>query len=324
VRPATAPRSRPDEGRLLVIDAERGGYQHRRANELSAILSPGDLLVVNDAATMPASLKVRGRDLEIRLVRRLGSDRTWAAVAFGAGDFRTPTERRAPPPPLRPGERLDVGGTLTAEVTHVDPELPRLIELRFDAEGTELWRGIYREGRPIQYAYLEQELPLWHFQNRFAARPWALELPSAGQLLTWDVLTALRARGVELAHVTHAAGISSTGSPEIDGRLPLPERSEIGTRAVRAVEAAKARRARIVAVGTTVVRALEARFRERGKLEPGEGEARLVIGPGFVPRVADSVLSGMHEPTTSHFALLQAFAGRSILEPALTAAEGAG
>src|SRR5262249_56577475 len=179
----------------------------------------------------------------------------------------------------------------TAVVTRVDPEAPRLVDVRFGLSGAELFRALYRAGRPVQYAYLARELELWDFQNRFASRPWAFEMPSAGHFLTWELLLALRARGVGLAHVTHAAGISSTGSLALDRRFPMPERYEIGERAVRAVPEAKTRKGRVVAVGTTVVRALEASYAEHGELESGTGEARLLLGPGFRPKVVGGILS---------------------------------
>jgi S-adenosylmethionine:tRNA ribosyltransferase-isomerase len=324
MKPATLPRARPDAARLLWLDPKARTFHHRQAQELPALLWPGDLLIVNDAATLPASLHVVGSDLELRLVRRRENDSEWTAVVFGAGDFRVPTEHRSEPRRLSAGEVLELGAGLRAEVIRIDAESPRLVDLRFAASGAPFWSALYRAARPVQYAYLERELPLWAFQNRFAGRPWALELPSAGQCLTWDVLTQLRARGVLLARLTHAAGISSTGSADLDRRFPLPERYEIATETVDAVDAARARGGRVVAVGTTVVRALEASFAEHGLLRAGPGEARLLIGPGFVPRAVDGVLSGMHERGTSHFALLEAFASRSLLEASLDAAERAG
>jgi S-adenosylmethionine:tRNA ribosyltransferase-isomerase len=243
---------------------------------------------------------------------------------FGSGDFRTPTEKRGNAPSLSAGERLELDGSLVAEVLRVDPEEPRLVDVRFPVSGAELFSALYRAGRPVQYAYVARELELWDFQNRFAARPWAVEMPSAGQVLDWEILLALRARGVSLAHVTHAAGISSTGSPSLDRRFPLSERYEIGERAAAAIRAAKERKGRVVAVGTTVVRALEASYAIRGRLAADAGEARLLIGPGFRPRVVDGVLSGMHERGTSHFALLEAFADGALLASALEAAERAG
>jgi len=324
MRAAIAPREQPSTERLLHVDAPAETYWHRRVDELPALLEPGDLVVVNDAATLPASLRVIGRDRELRLARRKDTDSDWTAVLFGPGDFRTPTEHRTDPPAVVVGERLELGDELVAQVVSIDPELPRLIDIRFLATGARLWRALYRAARPVQYAYLARELELWHFQNVFAARPWALELPSAGHCFNWELLRALHARGIGLAHLTHAAGLSSMGSSELDRRFPLPERYDIGAPAVHAIEATKKRGRRVIAVGTTVVRALEASYAERSVLAPGEGEARLVIGPGFRPKVVDGILSGMHERGTSHFALLEAFAPRALLEAALESAEQAG
>jgi S-adenosylmethionine:tRNA ribosyltransferase-isomerase len=128
---------------------------------------------------------------------------------------------------------------------------------------------------------------------------------------------------VGIAYLTHAAGISSTGSIELDRRLPFPERYEIAASTPRLIERAKDRGGRVVAAGTTVVGALESCHAEHGRVLPGEGEVRLILGPGAKPRVTDGILSGMHEPTTSHYALLRDFAERTLLERALEAAEHA-
>jgi S-adenosylmethionine:tRNA ribosyltransferase-isomerase len=320
MKPATRPRDAPGTERLLYVDPARHHFGHLTAADLPDLLRPRDLLVVNDAATLPASLSVTGEPLELRLVRRGPTDAEWTAILLGAGDFRTPTEERGAPRAVRVGEDLEFGEGLSATVTAVDAELPRLVEIRFRLRGAALLSALYRRGRPVQYAYLEHELALWHFQNRFAGRPWALELPSAGHVLTWDILLRLRARGVGIAHVTHAAGISSTGSLELDRRLPFPERYEIAPPALQSIECAKDAGGRVVAVGTTVVRALEACRAEHGRLMAGEGEARIVLGPGFRPLIADGILTGMHEPKTSHYALLQTFAPGALLEQALEAA----
>jgi S-adenosylmethionine:tRNA ribosyltransferase-isomerase len=324
MRAATLPRSVPGTERLLYVDPRKQTFSHHRVGEIASLLAPNDLLVVNDAATMPASLRVVGGELEVRLVQRGKSDREWKAVLFGEGDFRVPTEQRPEPRRVTAGERLDFGAGLEADVLHVDAERRRLVNLRFNLIGAPLWVALYRQARPVQYAYLERELELWHFQNRYVARPWALEMPSAGHCLSWELLLELRARRIAVAQVTHAAGISSTGSTDLDRMLPLAERYEIDASAVEAVRATKERGGRVVAVGTTVVRALEACVAEHSLLLAGQGEARLVIGPGFRPRVVDGVLSGMHEPATSHFALLEAFASRALLQEAISAADRAG
>jgi S-adenosylmethionine:tRNA ribosyltransferase-isomerase len=322
---ATWPRSNALEERLLHVDPRTGSITDGTVKDFPALLSKGDALIVNDAATIPASFHTEDGRIELRLAMRLTSDREWRTVLFGEGSFRTSTEHRPDPPRVEVGTNLRLGGEFTATVVRVDPESHRLADVRFDRGGAELWQAIYRHGRPVQYAYIAAPLPLWHVQSHFAARPWALELPSAGRPLTWGILTELRRRGIEMASITHAAGLSSTGSVAIDRKLPMPERYEVSDAARLAVARTKARGGRVVAIGTTVVRALEASaLANRGVLAAGVGEAKVVIGPGFVPRVVDGILSGMHPPGTSHFALLRAFAPGAILERALERAEAEG
>jgi S-adenosylmethionine:tRNA ribosyltransferase-isomerase len=293
--------------------------------DLPSFLSAGDVLVVNDAATLPASFRDEARDVELRLLSRLENHRTWRVVLFGSGDFRTETERRPDPPKLEVGTVLELGEELSATIVRVDDDSPRLVDVVFDRDGAALFHALFRHGRPIQYAYVKKPVPLFHVQSRFAARPWAVEAPSAGRPLTWGTLTELRRRGVTIASITHAAGMSSTGGAALDGRLPVPERYAIPEKTRAAILSAKERGRRVIAVGTTVVRALEASALDHGGvLTATEGEAKLLIGPGFRPRVVDGLLSGMHPPGTSHFSLLGAFASRTLLDRALAHAEASG
>jgi S-adenosylmethionine:tRNA ribosyltransferase-isomerase len=324
--PATWPRPEPDTARLLRIDPARAALSDGRIADLPRILRAGDLMVVNDAATLPASLDgntLGGETVEVRLVANApGGDFT--AVLFGAGDWRARTEDRPAPPPLREGDRLTFGQDLVATLNGVSPLSARLVSLRFDREGEALWSALYRYGRPVQYSYIERPLALVQVQTAYASRPWAAELPSAGHPLTLGLLLGLRRAGVELATLTHAAGLSSTGDPTLDAHLPLPEPFEIPPETIDAVERAKVRGRRVVAVGTTVVRALEGAAAGDGLLHPGPGVTDLKIGAAYRPRVVDGLLTGIHEPGTSHFALLTAFAPAELLEQAYRHAERAG
>jgi len=326
--PAAWPRDDPRETRLLHLEPERGGIADRTIGELRALLREGDLLVVNDAATLPASLPgvtASGAEVEARLTGERG-DGTWQAVLFGAGDWRRRTEERPPPPALRAGDVLDFDG-LRATVASVDEASPRLVALDFEARDAALWRALYHAGRPVQYAHTAGPLALWQVQTAYAGRPWAAEAPSAGFALTWDLLLELRRRGVGVARVTHAAGLSSTGDGELDARLPLAERYDVAEDAVRAVAAARKRGGRIVAVGTTVARALEAAAGAGcggQRLIAGQGTTELRLGPGTRRGVVDGILTGIHDPGTSHFALLEAFAPRALLLRARDFAEAHG
>jgi S-adenosylmethionine:tRNA ribosyltransferase-isomerase len=146
-------------------------------------------------------------------------------------------------------------------------------------------------------------------------------MPSAGRPLSAALVLALKRRGVSFAWLTHAAGLSSTGDPAIDAVLPLTEAYEIPRETVDAVSRCKGR---VIAVGTSVVRALEGNAATHGRLTSGRGETDLVIRPGFRPRVVDGLLSGMHDGSTTHYQLLAAFATEALLEEATRHAETEG
>jgi S-adenosylmethionine:tRNA ribosyltransferase-isomerase len=303
---------RPADARLLVVDRE-GRISHRPRRQLVDVLGSGDLLVANDAATLPASLAGRhvasGAAIEVRLAGRasLASDDVshFLAVVFGAGDFRTRTEERAAAPPLAVGDTLALGA-LTATVTRVVVPA-RLVELRFAGSADAIRAGIARHGRPVQYAHLAAPLALWDVWTAIAARPVAFEAPSAGFVLDWRVLDRLAERGVAFATLTHAAGLSSTGDASLDARLPFDEPYEIPAATIAALRAARERGGRVVALGTTVARALEHAAARSGGLTAGAGVATNRLGRATPLRVVDALLSGTHEPGTSHHELLRAF-----------------
>ena len=313
---AERPVQRHPDARLLVV-GPGGALRHAPRARLVDQLAPGDLLVVNDAATLPASLPGRhvgtGDEVEARLAARRSLDpddaRVWTAVVFGAGDHRTRTEDRPPPPEVRPGDLLQLG-PLTATVERILGH-PRLVELRFGGPMQSIWEGLARHGRPIQYAHVPEPLELWDVWTPFAGPPVAFEPPSAGFALDWAMQGELAARGVEVATLTHAAGISSTGDPELDARLPLDEPYDLPRATAEAIGRTRARGGRVVALGTTVTRALE-HAAARG-LHPGPGLADQRLGPGTRLRVVDAIVSGLHEPGESHYELLRAFAPASVL-----------
>lgn len=320
MKAAATPAQRPRGAKLLVVDRD-GGMTHAPRAQLAHHLRPGDLLVANDAATLPASLRgvheATGQAVEVRLASRrslaVGDVREFTAVLFGGGDHRTPTEHRPLPPAVAPGDRLRLG-PLAATVLRTCSH-PRLLALRFDGEPDAIWAGIARHGRPVQYAHVPQPLALWDVWTRVAALPVAFEPPSAGFVLDWSLLSALKARGVGFATLTHAAGLSSTGDPELDARLPLPEPYFIPPATLDAIREARWNGGRVVALGTTVTRALE-HAAAAGELRAGPGVADQRIGAATPLRVVDAIVSGTHEPGTSHYELLRAFAPDAVLERA--------
>jgi S-adenosylmethionine:tRNA ribosyltransferase-isomerase len=310
-----AGRSREQAGRrVLAIDAD-GQLDHLGRGDWVDRLRPDDAVIANDAATLPASLAghhaATGQPLEARLATRESlrpdSIRRSVAVVFGAGDFRQPTEDRPPPPPLVAGDRLVLGPLRARVMGTIDH--PRLVALQFAGSPLEVWTGLAAHGRPVQYAHQPQPLALWDVWTPVAAVPAAYEPPSAGFALTWQVLERLRRRGIPFATLTHAAGLSSTGDATLDARLPLDEPYQIPASTADLVRRTRRRGGRVVAVGTSVVRALESAAAGDGQVWPGAGLARIRIAAGTGLRVVDALVSGTHEPGSSHHDLLTAFLG---------------
>ncbi|HET7795826.1 MAG TPA: S-adenosylmethionine:tRNA ribosyltransferase-isomerase [Rhizobacter sp.] len=318
MKAATVPSQRPRDARLLVVDA-CGNLQHAPRSALTQHLRAGDLLVANDAATLPASLHGlhlrSGRTIEVRLAgrRSLAVDevREFTAIVFGEGDHRTRTEDRTAPPTLHAGDVLQLG-PLRAEVVRT-LDHPRLIDLRFEGTPDAIWAGLARHGKPIQYAHVKEPLALWDVWTRVAALPVAFEPPSAGFVLDWQLLQGLRAHGIGFATLTHAAGISSTGDGALDARLPFDEPYHLPAATLHAITETRARGGRVIALGTTVTRALEHSASQAGGLRSGFGVATQRIGAQTRLRVVDALLSGTHEPGTSHHGLLHAFADAALL-----------
>jgi S-adenosylmethionine:tRNA ribosyltransferase-isomerase len=312
-----AQRSAGPCAQLLTIDAE-GRMRRLPRAALASLFRPGDVVVANDAATLPASLtgvhEPSGGPIEVRLAGwvTLGDPTRFDAIAFGAGDHRMLTEDRPPPPPLVAGDRLALGA-LEATVERVfDP--PRLFRLRFSGDRASILAGLARSGRPIQYAHAAEPLALSDVWICFAADPVAFERPSAGFALSWRMLDIWRRRGVGFATLTHAAGLSSTGCVGLDSRLPFDEPYRIVKRAAEAINRAKSSGGRIVAIGTTVVRALESAAVAGGGVSAGDGLARGRIGRLTELRIVDAILTGVHRPGESHYELLRAFAPEAALE----------
>jgi S-adenosylmethionine:tRNA ribosyltransferase-isomerase len=337
---AHRPVQRPRDARLLVVNAD-GRITHAPRSRFIDFLKPGDLVVANDAATLPASLHgvhvPSGAGIELRLAawqtrRGLPPDvHLFQAVVFGAGDFRTRTEDRPPPPLLAAGDTLLLGNAgrnsslerLSATIERL-LDHPRLVLIRFDGPASAVWEGLARHGRPIQYAHVPAPLAMWDVWTPIAGQPVAFESPSASFVLDWGSIRAMRERGIAFATVTLAAGISSTGDPELDRRLPLDEPYRIPQSTVSAIRRARVVGGRIIAIGTTVVRALEHAGALDGIVRAGDGIADQRLGRTSRLCIVDVILSGTHEPDSSHYQLLRAFVDDDTLSAASAALEAAG
>ncbi|HEY4223615.1 MAG TPA: S-adenosylmethionine:tRNA ribosyltransferase-isomerase, partial [Myxococcota bacterium] len=232
------------------------------------------------------------------------------------GSWRDDTDHRPPPPALAVGDTLAsaYAGAGDARVVDVSSLSPRLVRLALDAT---LRARLFEVGAPVQYSYMDRALTLAEVQTPYASRPWAAEMPSAGRALTTSILVALRRRGVDVARITAAAGLSATGDAALDRLLPFPEQYEISREAAAQIDAARARGGRVIAVGTSTVRALESAARDDGSVQAGRAIASLIISPRTQTRVVDALLSGMHEAGTSHDSLLRAFAPAALVDAAI-------
>lgn len=290
---------RRDQVRLLVLPRSAGAAVHTQFSAIGEYLRPGDLLVVNTSRTLPALLQARdedGNEVEIRLAHRIAEDRWGALVLNGRTHMG------------RAGMRLDFGQDLSAEVIAPDADLPFLWQVHFDRCCAELLDQIYRIGLPIRYDYVPNSLPLDLYQTVYAGEPGSVEMVSAGRPFTWELLLKLQRAGVRLASLSLHTGLSSSRDEAIDASYPnYQEEFNVPEATAEAINACHRAGGRVIAVGTTVVRTLETVAKEDGTLYAARGWTRLHIGPGHRLRAVDALLTGLHEPESSHLDLLSAF-----------------
>lgn len=307
---ATAPAARRDAVRLLVGEQRTGAVTHHAFRELPRLLRAGDVLVVNTSRTLPAALDGRlgGRPVVVHFSTRRDDGR-WV-VEVRDPDGHGSTARRAGGPAgaaveLRGGARL-------------------VLEEPLDPCGDRLWVAavsvadpvahLHRYGRPIRYAYTERDQPLAAHQTVFAVPSadglGSAEMPSAGRPFTAALVTELVSRGVQVAPITLHTGVASAEAHE----PPYAEPYAVPAATAWQVNAARAAGGRVVAVGTTAVRALESAADERGVVRPARGWTELVITPERGVRAVDGLLTGLHEPEASHLLMLRALTGDRLLE----------
>jgi S-adenosylmethionine:tRNA ribosyltransferase-isomerase len=303
-----------DDVRMLVARGD-GRLVHSRARDLPDFLRAGDLVVINTSATLPAAVPARradGTELELRLSTPLP----------GAPDDRWVVELRAGDRPFsggQAGETLELPAGARAHLQAPYLSGPRLWAARLELPEP-LLAYLARNGAPIRYRYVPTAHPLADYQTAYAVEPGSAEMPSAGRPLTPAVLTALAAKGVSVAPLVLHTGVSS---PE-RGERPYPERYRVPPTTARLVEATRAWGGRVIAVGTTVVRALETVARADGSIDAGEGWTALVVTPDRGVRAVDGLITGWHEPEASHLDMLHAIAGRRLIERSYAAALQAG
>ena len=287
-----------DQVRLLVLNRKTGATEHSRFDRLGDFLRPKDLLVFNSSRTLPAALIASGPqfDVEVRLAERL-PDGSWMALLTG-----TQKENRIVPELL-----LDFGLDLTATVISQDARIPAFWRLRFSKSGTDFLDRLYRLGEPIRYRYLSSPWSLSYYQNVYGHRPGGSEMPSAGRAFSWRLLFELRRKGVDTASVTLHAGLSSYLDDGLDRQhIASEEEYWISEATAKKIRRARKSGGRLIAIGTTVVRALES-MAQQGDISAQHAYTRLRITAGYRLQLSDGLLTGLHEPEASHLDLLAAF-----------------
>jgi S-adenosylmethionine:tRNA ribosyltransferase-isomerase len=284
---------------------------HSRFRDLGDVLEAGDVLVINTSGTMNAALDAEREDgtaLELHLSTHLPAN-LWLV------ELRRPT-RAATEPFLHatPGETLGLpkGATVTLHAPYPGHTAQR--------EGSRLWLStldlprpldeyLDRNGFPIRYGYVGESWPLSYYQTVYATEMGSAEMPSAGRAFTPELITRLVAKGVQFAPLILHTGVASLE----DDEPPYEEYYRVPSQTARQVNAAHASGRRVVAVGTTAVRALETVTDESGMTHPGEGWTNVIVTPERGIRSVDAMLTGLHEPRSSHLAMLEALAGRDHL-----------
>jgi S-adenosylmethionine:tRNA ribosyltransferase-isomerase len=302
-----------DDVRLLV--GSRDGIEHTTFRHLPDYLNAGDLVVVNNSATMPwqTDALLCGRGAVVLHAATPLEDATWVVEVRSAPDAaRAVLDAHA-------GDHLEVGDlVVTLRAPYPFASLPT-------GAGNRLWRAevdgdlaayLTSHGRPISYGYLDRRYPLEDYQSVFATVPGSAEMPSAGRPFTPDVVTRLVAAGVGVAPITLHTGVSSQEA----GEGPQVERFEVPDATARLVNATRAAGGRVVAVGTTVTRALESAVAGDGSVVTRAGWTDRVITRAEPPRVVDGLITGWHDPHASHLLLVEAVAGPELTQAAYDAA----
>jgi S-adenosylmethionine:tRNA ribosyltransferase-isomerase len=303
-----------DAVRLMVTTVGDGALVHARFRELSRFLDAGDLLVVNNSATLPAAIAARREDGTAARVHfatpapDLHED-SWWVIELRSSDGARPLGAS------RDGEQLTLAGGAVLDVVAPYASGPRLLLARVELQES-VAGYLARYGEPIRYGYVQGRWPLAAYQTAFATVPGSAEMPSAGRPFTPEVITELAAVGVLIAPVTLHTGVSSPERHE----APYPERYEVPDATARLVNAVRGWGGRVIAVGTTVVRALETVADPDGTVRADGGWTGVVVTHARGLSAVDGLLTGWHEPEASHFEMLTAVAGSELLERSYAAA----
>ena len=309
--PEVRGRSR-DHVRLLVASGD-GCLLHARFTDLPGQLQPGDLIVVNTSATLPAAVDATladGSRVELHYSTRLPADLHLVELRTFADRATTPFLDDVT------GQTVTLPGDAHATLLSRYHDGRLWVAALALPDGTEVATWLGTHGRAIRYAHVGRDWPISASQNTYATEPGSAEMPSAGRPFTPALITALVARGIDVAPLVLHTGVSSLESHE----PPYPEWYRVPADTARRVNQARAAGGRVIAVGTTVVRALESAADTTGVVHPAEGWTELVVTPQRGLHAVDGLLTGMHEPRASHLLMLEAVLPRPLLANAYDAA----
>ncbi|SDM22387.1 S-adenosylmethionine:tRNA ribosyltransferase-isomerase [Bacillus sp. OK048] len=293
---------RRDHVKMMVLDKKTGHVFHDHFFHLTDYLNPGDLVVMNNSRTVPAILKADlireskriHQEVEIRLARRRNEE-TW--------DVLVVTEE------VKLGDILQISTELTAVVIDMKAGTP-LKTILFSKKGTDLFNNIYALGEPIRYEYINHNWSLDYYQTVFASQPGSVEMPSAGRAFSWELLFSLQKKGIELDFIQLHTGLSYLLDDELEtSPSDNYEEYHLSEKTIEKIHRTKASGGRVIAVGTTVVRALES----AGVTGILDGVTNLYINKSFPLKMVDGIITGFHEPKASHLDMLTAFVPQDIL-----------
>ena len=307
--PEATPGAGRSDVRLMLSDGERVPTHHDFP-ELPALLRPGDLLVVNTSATIPAAIDGRSA-ADDALVVHLSTD---LPTGLWLVEVRCPDGRGTsrPDPTDRSSTAISIeGGGIVRLHTRLDGS-ERLWVASVEVPSSDVRHHLHRHGRPIRYSYVEQDWPIDAYRTVFARVPGSAEMPSASRPFTGSTLADLATRGVSIAPVTLHTGVSSLEAHE----APYPERYDVPAATARLVNHTRSVGGRVIAVGTTVVRALESVVDDQRLVHPGRGWTDVVVTPERGAPSVDGMLTGWHEPAASHLLMLEAIAAPGALDDA--------
>jgi S-adenosylmethionine:tRNA ribosyltransferase-isomerase len=304
---------RRDHVRMMVLDRATGEIRHDHFFHLADYLQPGDLVIANNSRTIPAVLHAKwsrnnrpiAPKVEVRLARRRRQE-IWDALVVAN--------------PIKTGDTLEFSPELAATVIGEKENSPLKI-IQFTKKGTELFNIIYALGEPIRYEYIEQQWDLDYYQTVFASHPGSVEMPSAGRAFSWELIFKLKRKDIQLDFIQLHTGLSYLLD---DNWHQTPEENveeyQISERTMERIIQTKATGKRVIAVGTTVVRALETAA-SNGILS---GVTNLYIDRHYPLKIADGIITGLHEPQASHLDMLSAFISEQHLLQAYDHAINAG